>query len=226
MKKLILLSWLLTACSISVVFGQLEGKRFVSATAGINFSNVNQDNAPSSHNYGYDVMAGFGKFKTATRASGWNLNTSLSGQKSIQYRDGDTESLKGITGVGFGAGYFWQYYKHFSDKFGIFGGPHVNVQYSYSKLLENQSSDNLEHKRHHISPQFGFSAGAYYTLSDRWWLTASLGYANLLFVSYTVDNAKSLPKNATNKDRTFDYKLSPNLTLPSVSLGLRYFFKD
>jgi hypothetical protein len=226
MKKIILLSWLFIACSITTTFGQFEGKKFVSASAGINFSGQEQDDVPSENNYGYNFDASFGKFKTNNKASGWNVSTSLTGGKDIQYRDGDTESLKGITGFGIGTGYFWQYYKHFSDKFGIFGGPHVNVLYSYAKLYENQSSDNLEHKQHQISPQFGLSAGAYYTLNNRWWLTASVGYIDLFYVSYMVDDAVSLSTGNKTKNTTFDYKISPNLTLPSVSLGLRYFFKD
>ncbi|WP_353721597.1 hypothetical protein [Dyadobacter sp. 676] len=226
MKKIILLSWLFTACSITVSFGQLEGRKFISASAGLNFSNDNQDDIPSSHNYGYDLNVNLGKFKTAGKASGWNISTSLKGEKNVQYRDGTSRSLEGITGFGVGIGYFWQYYKHFSDKFGIFGGPHVNVLYSYAKSLESQSTDILEHKNHQISPQFGLSAGAYYALNDRWWLTGSLGFIDLLYVSYTIDNGESLVYDGTNKNRTFNYKLSPNLALPSVSLGLRYFFKD
>jgi len=226
MKKIILLSWLFTACSITIGFAQLEGKKFVSATVGLNFNNNNQDDYPTATNYGYNIDASFGKFKTANKASGFNIGTSLYGQKATVYTDGTREKFEGITGFGVNTGYFWQRYKHFSDKFGIFGGPHVNVFYSYSKLLPNQSSDNLLHRQHHISPQFGVSAGAYYALNERWWLTASLGFVNLLYVSYTIDKGEPWRTGNTTKSKTFDYKLSPNLTLPSVSLGLRYFFKD
>lgn len=216
----------MAACSVTAAFAQLEGKRFVSATAGIDFSRQNDDEYPASAQYGYNFSANLGKFKTATKASGWNLSTSLSGQKDVQYRWGDAESLQGITGVGAGLGYFWQHYKHFSDKFGIFGGPQVNVAYAYSKQLESNSNGYFERKKHTISPQFGISAGAYYALSERWWLTASLGFVDLIYLSYTRENAESLQTGETFSGNSFSYKLTPNLALPSVSLGLRYFFKN
>ncbi|WP_342086994.1 hypothetical protein [Dyadobacter sp. OTU695] len=223
MKKILLLTWLLVAISINATFAQYEGKRFVSATAGINFSNQNPSEFPSTNGYGYNFYAGFGKFRTANRASGWNLSSSLGGGKSIIYNNGKTDINSGLTGFGVGTGYFWQYYKHFNDKLGIFGGPNINALYDYGKSYGSPNADS-EQRSNNFSLQFGVSAGAYYALNESWWLTASLGFGNL--ISTTASFAKTKSTTETTRNNTFDYKLSPTITVPSVGLGLRYFFKD
>lgn len=224
MKKT-LFTWLLVACSITAAFAQYEGKRFVSATAGINFSTDNPDRSASSNGYGYNLNASFGKFKTQNMARGWNLGTSLGGGKSAVYTNSNRERDSGIKQFGASAGYFWQYYKHFSDKFGVFGGPGIDVTYSYAKTYDT-SNGVTEQRAHTFTLPFSVSAGAYYTLNERWWLTGSLGFADLFSVGYTTSKSENLDTGFKSDYNTFNYKLSPTITLPSVSLGLRYFFRD
>lgn len=221
MKKILLLTWLLVAFTITATFAQYEGKRFVSATAGVNFSNQNPEDYPSTNGYGYNFNASLGKFRTSNMARGWNLSSSLSGGKSFVSNNGDTQTRTGLTGFGVGVGYFWQYYKHF-NKFGIFGGPNIDVLYSYGKAY-NSGSEQLTNS---FSLPFGVSGGAYYTLNERWWLTASLGFADLVSVSYSFTEINGPNNVDAIKQNAFQYKFSPTITFPSVSLGIRYFFRD
>lgn len=223
MKKILLFTWLLVAVSVTAALGQYEGKRFVSATAEVNFANQNPSESHSTNGYGYNFNAGFGKFHTANKARGWNLSSSLGGGKNIIYNNGQADINSGLTGFGVGAGYFWQYYKHFNDKLGIFGGPNINALYNYGKTYGSPNADS-EQRSNSFSLQFGVSAGAYYALNERWWLTASLGFGNL--VSTMAAFAKTKNTTETVRNNTFEYQLSPKITLPSVGLGLRYFFKD
>lgn len=222
MKKILILTSLLVAFTITATFAQYEGKRFVSATAGVNFSNQNPEDYPVTNSYGYDFNASFGKFRTSNMAHGWNLSTSLSGGKSFVNNNGDTKTRSGLTGFGAGVGYFWQYYKHFNDKFGIFGGPNIDVSYSYGKTY-NSGSEQLTNN---FSLPLGVSAGAYYTLNERWWLTASLGFADLVSVSYSFSEIKGPNNVDAVKQNAFEYGFSPTITFPSVSLGIRYFFRN
>lgn len=224
MKKILLLTWLLVAFTMTATFAQFEGKRFVSATAGVNFANHNPDSYPRTNNYGYNFNASFGKFQTSNMARGLNVSSFLSGGRSFVSNNGETQTREGITDFGVGVGYFWQYYKHFNDKFGIFGGPNIDVMYSYGKSYGTPSSGS-EQQGHSFSLPFGVSGGAYYTLNERWWLTASLGFANLVSVGYSFSEIES-PNTDLVKHNAFEYKFSPTITFPSVSLGIRYFFRD
>jgi hypothetical protein len=225
MKKTLLFGCLLVVCTITAAFAQYEGKRFVSANAGVSFSNNNPDEYPSTNGYGYNFDASFGKFKTSNMARGWSLSSSLSGAKNFSYYNGDTQIRDGLTGFGVGAGYFWQYYKHFNDKFGIFGGPNIGISYSYGKTYGSPNADS-EQRTNSFSLPFSVSGGAYYTLNERWWLTASLGFANLFSVGYTVAKTENQLSTDTFESKAFEYKFSPTIALPSVSLGLRYFFRN
>lgn len=224
MKKTLLFTWLFVVCSITATLAQYEGKRFISASAGISFSNQNPEQSSASNTYGYNFNAQLGKFKTQTMARGWNLGTSLGGGKNNFYVNG-TASDRGITQFGANAGYFWQYYKHFNDKFGVFGGPNLDVSYNYTKTYE--TSNGVSEKRTNtFSLPFGVSAGAYYTLSERWWLTGSLGFADLLSVGYSFGKTENIDRITNLKSSVFNYEFSPTITFPSVSLGIRYVFRN
>lgn len=226
MKKSILYLVLLTLGSISTAFGQLEGKRFISGSAGVGFNNRNPVNNRAEHSYSYNLNIGLGKFKTATKTGEWTIISSLGGGKN--YLDVPPRSIvrKGIGSFAIGGGYSWNYYKHFSDKFGIYGGPGLTMRYAYVKQTDSQGENVYEQKSNEVTVAFQLAAGAYYALNERWWLTGSLGFSNPAFVSYVFGKAESLTSDTESKNSGFHYQFSPAFNFPSVGLGLRYFFKD
>ena len=117
-------------------------------------------------------------------------------------------------------------YKHFSDKFGIFGGPGLNLVYGFGKSITNPGSAYYETKSNQISFNLEVGAGAYYVLNERWWLTGSLAFSNPLYLSYKFGKSEPFEPGPHIDNSGFEYKLSPDFNFPSVGLGLRYFFKD
>ena len=227
MKRILYLG-ILVLCSMSAVQAQYAGQRFLSGSAGINFDSF--DNAPdnnATNRYGYNFDLSFGKFKTDTRASGWRLSSFLAGGKAdrllIVNGIPTTEEVKGIDQIGFGVGHFWQFYKHFNEHVGIFGGPSVDLNFSNAKTYDG-NQNLVETKANTFGISLGLSAGAYYKLSEKWWLTASLGFANPVFVSYTLKNSEVLGTSDKGKENVLSYQISPSITFPRVGLGVRYFY--
>lgn len=210
---------------------QWEGQKFISGSASLMFNNTNPDLQKPSNNYGYDFSVGLGKFETSTRASGWNLNTSLSGSKQnlTTYNNGipTNNEKNGINGFGVGVGRFWQFYKHFNDKVGIFVGPDINVRYNNSSQYSN-SGDGVslvKSRTNVISLSAGLSAGLYYKLSEKWWITGNIAVSNFVNTNYSI--LKSGPENRDYdiSQKTFNYEFTPSFSFPSVGFGLRYFLK-
>lgn len=231
MKKIIFYIALFILTGIGTVHAQYAGKRFISGSAGIDFDNTDPKNSKSINNYGYNFDISLGKFKSETKASGIRLSSQLAGGKSY-YSNGNYPSGKewsGVKKLGFGVGYFWQYYKHFGEKFGIYGGPDVNVGFLTSKeLVEGSLSINSitsERKTDQISLGLGLSAGTYYKLSERWWLTGTLAFSQPVSVSYDKRSLTALEEGVTMKSNELNYQLTPTFTFPSVSLGVRYICK-
>lgn len=226
MKKLTLLILLLQICTATAVMAQLEGRRFLSGGIGLNFDNNNPDMVKATNNFSGNVNIGIGKFKTQTRASGWNLSGYLGGGKTLRNVNGQDETDSGITQYGIGAGRFWQFYKHFNDKIGIYAGPNINLSYDYKKeWLTEQEEINIR-KTYATTLSLGVGAGVYYRLSEKWWLDASLGFATPFSVGYTKIDNEYVRSNTTAKANQFNYNLSPSFTFPSVGLGLRYFLAN
>lgn len=234
MKKTLLLTSLMLVCSISYLFAQMENKHFISGTAGINFTNSNPDASRSANNYGYNFNIGIGKFKTNSKAVGWQINSSLgAGKTNYSIMSNNSELINvqknGINDVGIGVGRFWQYYKHFNDKIGLFAGPDIDLAYTNSRKYE-LGSDNTylaEIKTNMIQLSAGLSAGIYYHFSEKWWVTASLAFSNPISVNYSFATTSGSPAN--NMDDSYEtnqlnYSFSPNFTFPSVGFGLRYFY--
>lgn len=219
-------------CSANYLFAQMDGKRFISGTAGINFNNYNPNVANATNGYGYNFNIAVGKFKTNTKAVGWNLTSSLSGGKT-NYTILSEVNLpidiqrNGINSVGVGVGRFWQYYKHFNNKTGIFAGPHINLSFSNSKTYERGAEAKYlsETKTNAIQVSAGLTAGAYYHFSDKWWITASLAFSNPVSVNYSFISKSDSPANITdeNKSTQLNYTFAPRFTFPNVGIGLRYF---
>ena len=226
MKKIILLVLLLSICAATNVMAQLEGKRFLSGGIGADFYNTNPDLDEATNGYNGSVNIGIGKFKTQTRAVGWNLTGYLGGGKSLRYINGQSEPKSGLNQYGIGVGRFWQFYKHFNEKIGIYVGPNVNVSYNYKKELLTDQNDTNEQKTRATTLSLGFGAGVYYRLSERWWLDASLGFATPFSVGYTRTSNDYMVSGSTSKVSSFSYNLSPSFNFPSVGLGLRYFLAD
>ena len=136
MKRYILYVLILALGTASTAFAQLEGKKFISGSAALGFSNQNPVNNRSENGYSYNFNIGLGKFKTATKTGEWTILSSLGGGKN--YLETPTQSVprKGISNFALGGGYNWNFYKHFSDKFGIFGGPGLILKYAYARKTE------------------------------------------------------------------------------------------
>lgn len=226
MKKITLLIMLLQICAVSAVMAQLEGRRFLSGGISADFSNTNPDLEEATNNYNGSVNIGIGKFKTQTKAVGWNLTGYFGGGENLRPVDGRSVPRSGLNQYGIGAGRFWQFYKHFNDKIGIYVGPNLNLDYNYKKeWLVDQNNTN-EQKRYATTLSLGVSAGVYYRLSERWWLDASLGFATPFSVGYTRTNNNYYAPTLNSKTSQFTYNLSPSFTFPSVGLGLRYFLAN
>jgi hypothetical protein len=208
---------------------QLEGQKFISGSASLMFNNNNPDLQKSSNNYGYSFNVGLGRFKTSTRASGWNLNTSLSGSKQnfTTYNNGvpTNNEKNGINGFGVGVGRFWQFYKHFNDKVGIFVGPDVSVRYNNSSQYSN-SGDGVslvKSKTDAVSLSAGLSAGLYYKLSEKWWITGNIAISNFVNTNYSISKSGPDNRDYDITQKTFNYEFSPSFQFPSVGFGVRYF---
>jgi hypothetical protein len=226
MKNSITYIILLLIFSGSVAFGQLEGKRFISGSANVGFNNQNPDAGNATNGYSYDVYIGLGKFKTATKTGEWRIFSSLGGGKQQYFFTNEPVTSKGIKSFSMGTGYFWNFYKHFSDKFGIFGGPGLTLDYGFSKQLTNVGSVYYDTKSNRVSFAFQIGAGAYYVLNERWWLTGSLGFSNPVSLAYSFGESTPYTPGTDLDNSGFEYRLSPSFNFPSVGLGLRYFFKD
>lgn len=215
--------------SSQMVFAQWEGQKFISGTASIMFSNNNSDSQKSTNNYGYNFSVGLGKFKTSTRASGWNLNTSLAGSKqnfSTNMNGIPTNVEKnGIKGFGIAAGRFWQFYKHFNDKVGIYAGPDITARYDNSKEFSysNNGIALVETKKDAVTLSAGLSAGLYYKLSQKWWITGNIALSDFVSTGYTQYNTKAENENQTARIKAFNYQFSPSFRFPVVGFGVRYF---
>ena len=229
MKNIYYIIALLILSSSQTVLAQLEGQKFISGTASVNFSNTDPDLEKSSNNYGYNFDIGLGKFKTSTRASGWNLSTSLSGSKQnlTTYTNGNptTREKNGINGFGVGVGRFWQFYKHFNEKVGIFAGPDINVRYNNSKTYETTSNGSalVENQINALTISAGLSVGLYYKLSQNWWITGSIALSDFASVNYTDLKSGVETDNYTTRQKTYNYQFSPSFRFPVVGFGVRYF---
>lgn len=224
--KVIYYTLLLTLCSATAALAQLEGKRFISGGVSTDFYATNPETGRSTNSYGYGINLGLGKFKTNTRAGVWSVFSNMTGSKYSVPGPSDTLTISGISSFGIGTGYDWSFYKHFGDKFGVFGGPGVSLRYAYGKSTAGEGINLYEYKSNEIAALLQFSAGAYYVLNNRWWLTASLAFSNPVYLAYTFGSAEQRVSGEVTDNNGIKYQLSPNFNFPSVGLGLRYFFKD
>lgn len=231
MKNIYYFIAMLILGSSEMVMAQWEGQKFISGTASVVFSNNNPDLLRSSNNYGYNFNVGLGKFKTSTKASGWNINTSLSGSKQnfTTYNNGviKEDDKNGIKGFGIGAGHFWQFYKHFNDKVGIYAGPEINARYDNSKNYSttNDNSTLVKNTTTAVTLSAGMSAGLYYKLSEKWWITSNIALSNFVNTSYANTKSGAINDNSSTNQKTFNYEFTPSFRFPSVGFGLRYFMK-
>ncbi|MCE7040666.1 hypothetical protein [Dyadobacter sp. CY312] len=228
MKKIFILTCISIFGVSGILKAQFTGKQYIGGEAAVNFNNSDLNNDRSVNNYGYNFDISLGKFQSETRATGWNLSTSLSGAKNFYQLDdtGIPIERKGINRVGVGVGRFWQFYKHFNNNVGIFAGPGVNLGFSASKELDNQGGTFFyDVKRNQINLSLGLAAGVYYKFSDKWWATASLAFANPISVEYVFAKYKALSNiDAGFKRNELKYQFNPGINLPSVGLGVRYFY--
>lgn len=233
MKRIIYITAILVLANTSL-HAQMIGKKFIQGNAMINFDDRKLDGIQdglTSNNYGYSFDLLLGKFKKENVATGWLLGSSLGGGKSnyILTSGGEVQVVdkSGINKAGISVGRFWHFYKPFSEKFGVYGGPDVRLSYNYTNDYETNSTNSqylAQTKSNAASISLGLTGSVYYTLSDRWWLEASFAYANPIFLKLSgTQNGRD--GNLNIKTTAFSYQLSPQLALPSVGLGLRYFLK-
>ena len=230
MKKIFLLALLIGFGTIGTLQAQFTGKKFIEGNAFINFKQNNNDSPDLSTNeYGYNFNISLAKFRTETRASGLRISNSLGGGKSFYSSNsngtGPLIEKSGLRSIGFGVGHFWQFYKHFNENVGIFGGPSVDLGYSNSKNYNPDGGYLQENKSNKINLGLNLSAGIYYNLSEKWWVTASIAFANPVGITYENINYSNIAgMNESTKVNQLEYQLTPTFTFPSVGLGVRYFY--
>ena len=230
MKKIYFLVIISILVFSKPVLAQFEGKKFLSGSAQIDFGNNNPEMSQSTNGYSAGINVNLGKFKTNTRASGWNLAGSIGGQKAFYqtFTNGSQVNWEksGINLVGAQIGKFWQFYKHFNEKVGVFAGPGVNATYqntiSYEPVLEGQYLTEI--KSNSIGLALGVSAGIYYRLSEKWWIDGSIGFSSPVNINYSITDRKSTGDFEDFRSKTMSYSLTPSFTFPSVGFGVRYFY--
>jgi hypothetical protein len=229
MKNLFFIAGFLLVFSTGQVFSQLQGRTFISGSAGIGFNQVNPANAKNFHGYSYQFDALIGKFKTENRAAGWRLSNRLEGSKRtyslyqhIEVRDFEKS---GVTDVGFGIGRVWQFYKHFNEKVGMYAGPEISLGYThgnrYSVMHDRQGLERSQTAK--FSFYAGLHAGIYYKLSEKWWVLGSLEFSEPFFVDYTVQKNSLDVGSENNKTSEVRYRFTPVFSVPAMGFGLRYF---
>ncbi|ODS82258.1 MAG: hypothetical protein ABS46_09345 [Cytophagaceae bacterium SCN 52-12] len=233
MKKILLFIFSL-ALTIVQASAQYAGRAFIRGNAAVTFSSASERPSDSNISSGR-LDAGFskGKFLTDQKVSGFSLNGGVSNYSYKNIWGGqivDDDRARGVPGFSIGAGKFWQFYKHFGEQWGIYGEPSVNVGYTYSKLFENANSDPyVRTKRSIYRVGLSLAAGAYYKLSEKWWLNASIGFSNPVNLSFEhserADFSSGSKVTDVRKENVFSYELIPSLTLPSVGFGLTYFIR-
>lgn len=216
----------LSLLSCTVARAQLDGRKFVSGSISTNFNAVSPKTGNNTNNYSFGINLGLGKFKSNTRAGEWSIFSNLSGSKQLFYLPNDSLTRSGINGFGIGTGYAWSFYKHFGEKFGIFGGPGITARYQFAKQIQANGEQLADQKSNDITASLNISAGAYYVLNHRWWLTASLAFSNPVNLTYASSQTEIIKTGTTYKTSGVQYELTPAFSFPSVSLGLRYFLKD
>ncbi|MCF2442901.1 hypothetical protein L0657_02950 [Dyadobacter sp. CY345] len=229
MKNIFYLAFLLAIGLSQSVQAQYTGKRFLTGTAGINFNNTNPANVQATAGYGYNFSFQKGKFHSETKASGWSLSSSMTGENRVYeiYRGTayNRYEKKGIDNIEISVGRFWQYYKHFTDKFGIYAGPNVSLSYGQSHKYEFLGQDLQDRHTNTIRAAFGLGAGIYYSFSERWWIQGSLAFSRPIYAEYSFGNARSLEFGTRSESTTLSYSVTPSFNFPNVGLGLRYFLK-
>jgi|GEM_PF-1662312 len=230
MKNILFLCLILLVSLNQMSFAQFNGKQFISGSAGLNFYNAKVQSGTPTNGYGYQFDILLGTFKTETKATGWKLSSTLSGVKNVYtiYPNGVGKDFakSGINHLEFGVGRFWQFYKHFNAKTGIFAGPDVNLSYQRGETYSTSSNvlSLLRDRTDKISLSAGLSAGLYYQFSAKWWLTASLAFSTPVSIDYSFVTNDNITSGDQHKNQQLHYRFSPEFSFPSVGFGLRYFF--
>ncbi len=234
MKKVILFVFSL-ALTIVQAEAQYAGREFIKGNASVSFSSTTfQRNDSNSSSGGFTVGLSKGKFLTDQKATGFSLEGGLNFYSYKNFWTGQPITDKEATGIqGFsaGAGKFWQFYKHFGEQWGIYGEPSVNIGYAYSRYFENPGSENyVRVKNNKYRVGVSLAAGAYYRLSPKWWLNASIGFSNPLNLSFEHGRrddfrAGNQVPGSGAKNNVFTYEFIPVMVLPSVGLGVTYFIR-
>ncbi|WP_149239949.1 hypothetical protein [Dyadobacter sp. 32] len=230
MKIIFFFTSVFVMCTWGISMAQFTGKQFVSGSARVNFNHTKPETGTTTNAYNYQFDVFLGKFKTETKASGWGFNSSLGGAKTIYslYQNGSAQNIekKGVTGLTFGVGRFWQYYKHFNAKIGVYAGPEINLAYQYGNTYSVNADNSflIRSKSDRIALSAGVSAGLYYRFSEKWWVSASLAFSNPIAVDYTFLTTENASGTERYKSREITYRFSPAFSFPSVGMGLQYFF--
>ncbi len=235
MKKIVLFIFSL-ALTIVQATAQYAGREFIRGGASLTFSSTSPGGNNSNYSTG-EFAAGVskGKFLTDQKATGFGLSGGVNFYSDERFRNGQTENSEragGVRGFSAGAGKFWQFYKHFGEQWGIYGEPSIGAGYTYAKYFEDRNASTYVRTQSNVyQVRFSLVAGAYYQLSRKWWLNTSIGFSNPVSLSFehrkeanfNSGNQQELPGGT--RDNIFRYEIIPNLTLPSVSLGLMYFMR-
>jgi hypothetical protein len=214
---------------------QYAGRHFVSGANSMEFATNDRkwlEGTQSSGTLSADLSVG--KFVTDQKATGWTLRGGLMLRKTTKEEKDQylwSGEDNGITGFHAGLGKFWQHYKHVNEHWGFYGGPAVQATVDVRNEYSLTSETHYLHRRTSaIRLGLTLSAGAYYKLSEKCWLNASLAFINPLAIAlekqqdntYEGSSRQLLGESTT---RNFYYQLKPDLYMPSVGLGFTYFVR-
>lgn len=220
------------------VFGQYAGRKFISGDAGIYFSSFKDDDTDVGLTRGgVSLAASLGRFTADNKAKGFLVKGGVGFDRYLPDTPSNTfedSRRNGINDYSFGTGMFWNYYKHFSSRIGIYGGPAVSLGYVYEQRYMVEFGGDLVRRRNNtVNASLSLTGGAYYQFSPKWWLTISLAYSDPVTGSFThgrntgydASSEGFVKRSSDRRDNIFAYRFTPQLYLPSVGVGLTYFLK-
>lgn len=228
MKKLIALFF----CTVTVtgLFAQNSGRSFISGTLSYSLQSAISDDESYRYNAtGLNLDINIGKFVSDNHVSGFRISGKLA---SYDQPENDVwgDRSNGISDYDLGLGKFWQYYKPLGGQWGLYGQHDIGLGFNNQRRFALSGQTNYTKTiTQTYSLDLSLSGGLYYTLSERWWFSASIGFGkpvSLEFkkassVAYDSQHSKLLENNETD----FTYKLIPHFNLPSVGFGVIYFLK-
>lgn len=228
MKKLIAI--FICIVTVTGLYAQNSGRSFISGTLSYGLQSMNSDdNAVRNSTSAFTLDLNIGKFVSNNRVSGFRVSGNLTSYDEPENEVWGDRS-NGITDYELGLGKFWQYYKPLGSQWGLYGQHDIGLGFNNQRrFARSGQTDYTKTITQTYSLDLSLSAGLYYTLSERWWFSATIGFGKPVSLqfkkasseAYNSQHSKFLENNETD----FTYRLIPEFNLPSVGFGVIYFLK-